>query len=154
MIRNVFHQFITPDATDDGAAWWSGFHGMRKENMGRIRLRFAECPIRYVALDGSQIIGTVMGTPEELKRIFVRARRHRRGIGRRLMEMFERDCRKLAVRKYRILSGLYAVPFYERMGCRKSTGVRVIHGLKIQPMKRVLAAPATGRILRGAGKRS
>jgi GNAT superfamily N-acetyltransferase len=138
MVRDVFHQFITPDATDDGAAWWSSFHSLSKKNMSRIRLRFAECPIRYVALDGSHIVGTVMGTPTELKRIFVHPRCHRRGIGRRLMEMFEKDCRKLGVRKYRIISGLYAVPFYERMGCKRSTGVRMVHGLKVQPMKRVL----------------
>ena len=60
------------------------------------------------------------------------------------MEMFEKDCRNLGARKYRIISALYAVPFYERMGCKKSTGVRAIHGLKVQPMKQVFQ-PCAGR---------
>jgi GNAT superfamily N-acetyltransferase len=138
LVRDVFTEFVMPDATSDGKIWWTDFHSMGNENIARIQRRFAECPIRYIAVDGRRIVGTVMGTVAELKRIFVRPSHHRRGIGRRLMELFENDCRKFGARRYRIISGLFAVPFYERMGCRKSTGVRVIHGLKVQPMKRVL----------------
>jgi hypothetical protein len=33
---------------------------------------------------------------------------------------------------------LYATPFYQSMGYRKTTGVRKLHGLKIQPMRKEL----------------
>ena len=33
---------------------------------------------------------------------------------------------------------MYAVPFYQKIGYKKTTGIRNLHGLKVQPMKKVL----------------
>jgi hypothetical protein len=35
-------------------------------------------------------------------------------------------------------SSLYATPFYESVGYKKTTGIRHFHGLRIQPMKKIL----------------
>jgi GNAT superfamily N-acetyltransferase len=91
-----------------------------------------------VAVARREIVGIVMGTRAELTRLFVRERYHGNGIGRKLVARFEEECRRVGGTRYRIVASLYAVPFYERVGCRKTTGVRNIHGLPVQPMKKVL----------------
>ncbi len=139
LVRDVFTKFITPDASVEGVLWWTNYHTLRRENRENIRKRFQVCPIRYVALDNDKVIGTVMGTPAELVRIFVRESHWRRGIGRRLLDRFESRCIAMGSRRYRIAAALCSVPFYRKLGCRKTTGVRELHGLPVQPMRKVIA---------------
>lgn len=98
-----------------------------------------------VAVDGARIIGVLRGSPGRLHSLFVRKQDHRRGIGRRLMEVFERRCRKAGATEITMQSSLFAVPFYESLGYRRSTGVRTGPcfdgaGFPYQPMKKVLRA--------------
>jgi GNAT superfamily N-acetyltransferase len=79
-----------------------------------------------------------MGTTEELKRIFVSERMQGRGIGRRLLRRFEEELLRQGGVRYRIVAALGAVGFYEGAGCKKTTGVRTIHGLRVQPMRKVV----------------
>ncbi len=83
------------------------------------------------------------GSPGRLHSLFVAGERHRRGIGRRLMDAFEDECRRRGAEKITMASTLYAVPFYQSLGYKKSTGVRRMRsfegeGLPYQPMKKVL----------------
>jgi hypothetical protein len=62
-----------------------------------------------------------------------------------LVERFEQESRQQEVTVIRVASTLYAVPFYLRMGYKRSTGVRSGwsfegSGLKYQPMKKSLKA--------------
>jgi predicted N-acetyltransferase YhbS len=75
--------------------------------------------------------------------LFVRKDYHRQGIGCRLVEHFEQACRAEGSQVIRVAATLYAVPFYLKMGYKRSTGVRQSwsfagHGLPIQPMRKVL----------------
>ena len=93
--------------------------------------------------DGAEIVGVLRGREERLGSLFVRGDRHRQGIGRALVEHFERASRVQGVHVIRVAATLYGVPFYTAMGYKRSTGVRSSQsfegrGLPIQPMRKVL----------------
>jgi GNAT superfamily N-acetyltransferase len=96
----------------------------------------------YVAEDDGEIVGVLRGRQERLGSLFVRGDRHRRGIGRKLVEHFERASLAQGVHVIRVAATLYGVPFYLAMGYKRSTGVRSSQsfegrGLPIQPMRKV-----------------
>jgi GNAT superfamily N-acetyltransferase len=97
----------------------------------------------FVAEEGAKIVGVLRGRKERLGSLFVRGDRHRQGIGRKLVEHFERASRTKGVEVIRVAATLYGVPFYLAMGYKRSTGVRSSQsfegrGLPIQPMRKVL----------------
>lgn len=103
-------------------------------------------PMLYVAEDGKGIVGVLRGRENVLASLFVQGDRHRQGIGRKLVERFERDSRQRGARWIRVAATIFAVPFYQSLGYKKTTGVRPCRSfdgtdLKYQPMKKVLASP-------------
>ena len=100
-------------------------------------------PILYVAEDGKDIVGVLRGRENVLASLFVRGDHHGKGIGRKLVERFERDSRKQGVESIRVAATLFAVLFYQSLGYKKTTGIRVTDcfdgtGLPYQPMKKEL----------------
>ena len=98
----------------------------------------------FVAEDASEIVGVLRCRPARLQSLFVRQDHHRQGIGRKLVERCELECAGRGSRVIHLAATLYAVPFYEAVGYKKSTGIRNGwsfdgHGLKYQPMKKKLA---------------
>lgn len=103
----------------------------------------------FVAEEDGEIVGVLRGRKERLASLFVRGDHHRQGIGRRLVERFEQECHGLGVAVIRVASTLYAVPFYLKMGYKRSTGVRTGWsfegaGLRVQPMRKVLEKAKSG----------
>jgi GNAT superfamily N-acetyltransferase len=95
----------------------------------------------FVAEDEGQIVGVLRCKPGRLQSLFVREDHHRQGIGRRLVERCEQECASQGSKVISLAATLYAVPFYEAMGYKKTTGVRNCwsfegRGLKYQPMKK------------------
>jgi len=100
-------------------------------------------PLVFVAEEDGEIVGVLRGRKERLASLFIRGDRHRRGIGRRLVEQFEQECIRQDVTVIRVAATLYAIPFYTALGYRRTTGVRngwsfEGTGLRYQPMKKVL----------------
>jgi GNAT superfamily N-acetyltransferase len=100
-------------------------------------------PMLYVATMDGEIVGVLRGRENVLASLFVHESACRKGIGRRLVERFERDSGKLSVTWIRVAATEYAVPFYLAVGYRKTTGLRNFKsfdgtGLKYQPMKKLL----------------
>jgi GNAT superfamily N-acetyltransferase len=106
-------------------------------------------PSVWVAEQGNEIVGALRGGRGArrgrtvLSSLFVARRHHRRGIGRGLVERFERECSAKGVEILKLAATLYAVPFYLSVGYKKTTGVRSTKsfgepGLRYQPMKKVL----------------
>ena len=100
----------------------------------------------FVAEDDGEIVGILRGRKARLASLFVRGDYHRQGIGRKLVERFELECLRQGSTVIRVAATLYAVPFYLAMGYQRSTGVRKGRsfegrGLKMQPMRKVLANP-------------
>lgn len=106
-------------------------------------------PMIYVAEAGGQIAGVLRGREERLASLFVGKHFHRQGIATRLVQHFEEESRKMGVRVIRVAATVYAVPFYARLGYKRSTGLRNSwsfegHGLPVQPMRKRLAEPLAG----------
>lgn len=107
----------------------------------------------FVAIKEKEVVGVLRGKADKLQSLFVCGIHHRQGIGRKLVDRFERECGKKGSDTIKLMSTLYAVPFYQAMGYKKSTGVRKMKsfegdGLEYQPMKKVLRGgegePMTG----------
>jgi GNAT superfamily N-acetyltransferase len=97
----------------------------------------------FVADDGGQIVGVLRCRPGRLQSLFVREDHHRQSIGKMLVERCEQECARRGSKNISLAATLYAVPFYEAVGYKKSTGVRNGwsfdgRGLRYQPMKKVL----------------
>ena len=98
-------------------------------------------------LDG-EIVGVLRGKPDKLQSLFVRGDWHRQGIGSDLVQRFEQECLEQGSTQIKLMATLFAVPFYQAVGYRKSTGVRTMRsfegeGLPYQPMKKVLTRKAS-----------
>jgi GNAT superfamily N-acetyltransferase len=97
----------------------------------------------FIAEDGNQVVGVLRCRPGRLQSLFVREDQHRQGIGRKLVERCEKECAQRGSNSIRLAATLYAVPFYQAVGYKKSTGIRSGwsfegKGLKYQPMKKEL----------------
>jgi GNAT superfamily N-acetyltransferase len=97
----------------------------------------------FVAESQDEIVGVLRGRRERLASLFVRGDCHRQGIGRSLVTHFEQASRARGVTVIRVASSMYAIPFYLKMGYKRSTGVRSGRsfegrGLPVQPMRKRL----------------
>jgi len=100
-------------------------------------------PVFYVAETKVEIAGILRGRKERLASLFVRKEFHHQGIGRILVDHFERESMRAGVSVIRVAATLYAVPFYLKLGYKKSSGLRTGwsfdgHGFPYQPMKKNL----------------
>jgi GNAT superfamily N-acetyltransferase len=101
----------------------------------------------FVVEDDGEIVGVLRGRPGRLQSLFVREDRHRQGVGRTLVCRFENACIRAGATVVRLQATLFAVPFYQKLGYVRSTGVRsgaIFDGIgfQYQPMKKVLRATA------------
>ena len=84
-----------------------------------------DAPIVLVAKDGSEVMGILRGGHSgRLNSLFVHEAYHRQGIGRRLVIALEEMMIARRARVIRLAATPYAVPFYLRVGYRRSTGMR------------------------------
>jgi GNAT superfamily N-acetyltransferase len=146
LIANVYSRFNLDFVNEGERAPFLGpfFFADSADESHQERLRKTIwSPTLLVAEDDGEIVGVLRGRPERLASLFVRADRHRMGIGRQLVASFEELSYRQGARVIRLASSLYAVPFYLALGYKKSTGVRQGwsfegRGLMIQPMRKVL----------------
>ena len=106
-------------------------------------VKILRSPIMIVAESNGEIVGVLRGRKERLASLFVHKDYHNQGIGRELVRRFESAMIAQGVRVIRVAATLYAVPFYKKLGYKKSTGVRTTwsfdgYGLPVQPMKKEL----------------
>jgi len=97
----------------------------------------------YVAVDQGKIVGVLRGRIGRLGSLFVAKSHQGLGIGQLLVGRFEREIRSHGGGVIRVASAMAAVPFYLKMGYKKSTGVRKSwsfdgYGFPIQPMRKVI----------------
>ena len=105
--------------------------------------RILQAEMMLVAEKDGEVAGVLRGRKDKLQSLFVRGDLHRQGIGRGLVARFEQECIRKGAREIRLMATLYAVPFYQAVGYKKTTGTRRMRsftgeGLPYQPMKKVL----------------
>lgn len=132
--------FASPDQRRDFLGPFQYARSPEKSHQEAIAYAISASMVFVAELDGS-VVGVLRGRKDKLQSLFVRGDVHRRGIGSRLVLRFEQECVNQGAEKIVLMSTLHAVPFYQAMGYRKSTGVRRMHsfqgeGLPYQPMKK------------------
>jgi len=100
-------------------------------------------PMFYVAEIDDEIAGILRGRKERLASLFVRRDFHHQGIGRKLVTHFEAESLKQGTSLIRVAATLYAIPFYSKLGYKKSSGLRNSwsfegYGFPYQPMKKII----------------
>lgn len=144
LIANIYREFNLDFATAEEQALLLGpfRHAYSTEQSHQEAIaEVISAQMVCVAEDCGEIVGVLRGKPDKLQSLFVRKDHHRRGIGRRLVETFEQACIRQGASTIRVAATLYAVPFYQKLGYKKTTGVRPGwsfegSGLIYQPMKK------------------
>jgi predicted N-acetyltransferase YhbS len=146
LIADTYREFnLSLASPEDQALMLGPFQYARSEKKAHqdAIVNILQSPVFLIAEQNGEIVGILRGRKERLASLFVRKDFHRQGIGRRLVERFEAEMRTQNVNVIRVSATLYAVPFYSRLGYKKSTGLRQSwsfdgYGLRVQPMKKTL----------------
>lgn len=139
LIRNVFKKFNSEEYFEKSAIQkYLDHFDVRKRGVEEVYKIFSKSTIFYVALDEEKIIGMTRGEEGRLTNLFIDGKYHKKGIGRILMNKFESEIKKMKTKEIKIRASLYATPFYEKIGYKKTTGMRNFMGLKVYPMKKSL----------------
>ena len=94
--------------------------------------------ISFVAIENKKVIGVIRGNRGCIFNLFVDGVFHGKGIGKILVNVFERKAKDLGASEIKIRASLYAVPFYSSRGYKKTTGIKKMHEIKMQPMRKFL----------------
>ena len=139
LIKRTFQKFNKEEYFEKSAVKrYLDFFDARKKSKEELLKKFSQCPIFYIAVENGKIIGIIRGTKNRIVNLFIDGKKHKTGIGKALVEKFEKEAEKQGSKIIKIRSSLYAVPFYQKMGYKKTTGIKNMAGLKFFPMKKIL----------------
>jgi len=138
LISTTYSRFNRREGTKQAVRDYARSYDPKGKKREDIHKRFARTPNCFIAVVGSRVIGMVRGIENHLINLFVDGKYHRQGIATRLVRKFEVTCRAAGVKEIVLRGTLYATPFYESAGYKKTTGIRNFQGLKVQPMKKKL----------------
>jgi len=110
-----------------------------KCNLEEIRRSFSRTPVFFVAMDGVELVGMIRGFDDRIENLFVRGDHHRIGVGSKLLAKYENVCARRGIKSIKVRASLYSMPFYQACGYKKTTGVRNLRGLRIQPMRKAIS---------------
>lgn len=135
LMVNVYKKFNQGEATKEGLQEYVNSVHPDKVPLNKLYTKLNK-PIAFVAVDKEKIIGIVRGTPDRINSLFVDGKYQKQGVGKKLVEFFVSASKKSGATFIKVRSSVFAVPFYEAMGFKKTTGLRRPHGMKMYNMKR------------------
>lgn len=137
LIFNTYKKFNSKEFIKKSAIQeYLNFYDTAKNSNEQLYKRFLKTPIFFIVIENNKIIGMIRGTSERIVNLFVEGRKHKKGIGRLLVNKFELEAKNQNSKEIKIRASLFATSFYQKMGYKKTTGIRNFRGLKIQPMKK------------------
>ncbi len=138
LISRTFATFNNKEGTRKSVQRYIDNYNPKKNDVKNIKNGFLQTPLFFVAEDNGKIIGIVRGTKNRVVNLFVYGNYHGKGIGKKLMQKFEREAKKHHSNEIRIRASLFAIKFYQGVGYKKTTAIRNFRGLKVQPMRKIL----------------
>jgi GNAT superfamily N-acetyltransferase len=135
LISETFRKFNFEDNTPVAAKDYAAFYNPSL-NRAAIKARFDESTLFLVAERGDRIVGMLRAVDNRIVNLFVNQKFRKNGIGKRLIQAYEKECRKRGYQESVLRSQVYAVPFYLACGYKRTTGIRNKNGLLVQPMKK------------------
>lgn len=133
LVKVTFKKFSKNDGSKKAVETYIN----KYNNLEKLKLKFKDSPIFYIAEDKEKIIGIIRGDENRIGNFFVLEKYQNQNIGSKLLGKFEIEAKRKGSKLIRIRSSLYAVPFYQRKGYKKSRGMMVaknLFGLRYQPM--------------------
>ncbi len=137
LISNTFAKYNNKEGKKSAIKWYINIYNS-KNNLEKIKTNFSKSEIFYIATYKDKVIGVIRGNKNRVVNLFVNGRYHKKGVGKRLLLKFENECKKNGSKKINIRASLYAIEFYKKQGYKKTTGVRNMRGINIQPMIKIL----------------
>lgn len=131
--RNYNFKDNQPDSSEEYAEYYNP-----ESDLNEIQKRFEESSLFLVAENDGKIVGILRANENRIVNLFVLGDYHRQGIGKMLINRYEKECKQKGYQEIVLRSQLYAVPFYRACGYKNTTGIRKKYGLTIQPMKKQL----------------
>ena len=135
LISKTFEKFCSDDGTKEGVKRYIDLHNPKK-NLENIQKSYYKSPIFFIAVQNNKIMGVIRGNSSKIGNLFVKEEYHKKGIAKKLISRFEKEAKKNNSKEIKICASLYAIPFYQKMGYKKTTGIKNFHGLKIFLMKK------------------
>ncbi|MBP6910438.1 GNAT family N-acetyltransferase [Patescibacteria group bacterium] len=120
LILETIKKYNKSDFTKSGYEYYIHFYNITR-NRNHLEESIKSNDICYVALDKTKVVGVVRGSKGYCSNLFVDSRYHGQGIGKMLMNAFEKKCKALGEKEVKIRSSKYAVPFYTAIGYTKTT---------------------------------
>ncbi len=137
LIKNTYQEFNSQEYFRKSAIRnYLDRYDPNKKSVEDLYKKLSETIIFYVAISKNRVVGMIRGKPDRIVNLFVDKDYHHKGIGKKLVEKFEQEARKDKIKEIKIKSSLYAISFYQKMGYKKTTGIRDCHGLKVCPMRK------------------
>jgi GNAT superfamily N-acetyltransferase len=138
LISQTYSQFCRSEGTESAVQGYVDHYNPSGKTRDEIEDLYSRTPFHLVAVANSHIVGVLRARDNRITNLFVCGDHHRRGIATRLVRKCENACIEAGFAEIVLRGSLYAIPFYESLGYKKTTGVRHFRGLKIQPMKKKL----------------
>ena len=138
LISRTYARFCKGEGTPEAVRSYIRSYDPTGRTNQELQHRLSRTPGILLATSGSRVVGVTRWRENRMFNLFVDAAYQRRGIATQLVRRFEQACRCSGYREVALHASLYAVPFYQAVGYRRTTGVRNLHGLQTQPMKKKL----------------
>jgi GNAT superfamily N-acetyltransferase len=137
LIKNTFLRYNNKEGSKKAINEYINLYNTTGDKIKLLEQKFLKS-ISIVAIDNKKIIGVIRGRKDRIFNLFVLGNYHGQGIGKKLIERFEKECKKHKTTKIKVRASLFAIVFYQINGYRKTTGIRNFKGLKTQPMQKIL----------------
>ena len=138
IINETFKKYNHREGSKKAVEQYVDFYKPNKNNINKLKTNFSKTEIFFVATNNNEIVGIIRGRKNRVVGLFVNGKHHKKGIGKKLMLKFEKECVKKASKIIKIRASIYAAPFYQKLGYKKTTGIRRFKGLKHYSMKKIL----------------
>ncbi len=136
MVWKTFMKFESPDYSQKGIKEF--FEFITDDDIYRAFLKGTYRMM--VAVDGDRIIGVCsLRNVNVISLLFVDEEYHRHGVGRALLERFEKHVKEKEGEYFiKVNAAPYAVGFYEKLGFTATAAEQDKGGIRITPMEKVL----------------
>ncbi|MDD3160124.1 MAG: GNAT family N-acetyltransferase [Candidatus ainarchaeum sp.] len=134
LISETFLEFNSKDGRKEGSKNYFKLYSSKIKSENELYSDFLKSPIFFIAKLENKIVGMIRGNKNKVTNLYVFGKYHSKEIGKKLLLEFEKEAKKKETKFIKIRSSLYAVPFYQSQGYKKTTGIRNFHGLKIWPL--------------------
>ncbi|MGL1893640.1 MAG: GNAT family N-acetyltransferase [Spirochaetaceae bacterium] len=138
LISDTYKEFNHDEGSKEAVEQYVSYYNPDITQIDILEKSFSRTPYCYLAIQDDNVIGIMRGFDGRIINLFVNKEFQNRGIARKLVIKFEEETIKNGITIIKLRASIYATVFYQKLGYKKTTGIRNFSGLKIQPMSKDL----------------